>query len=664
MPLRPVCSPPSNTAGKTFRWGLLVLFATTGLTAAGQKGNNKPGAVLGMPDDTAKVLALSDLCFAYRRLDADSARRFGEAALHLARKLRFLRGEAQALNDLAILRIDRSDYTAADSLLRHSLALRTQLHDSAGMAAVHNKLGIIHQARFMLEEALEEDLKALAIYERTGPPSHEATLLNNIAILQFNLQRPQEALATHQRAAAIREQIGDGAGLAASYGNMANVEAKMGDTAAAVGHYERAIGYFRSEGLRAELAVQLNNLAGIRAGQGRLEEAAAAYSEALSIRNAANDRKGIASSLIGLGGTRLRQGRMGEAGHLLHQGLALSRQVDARSEQLQALLDLARLHARQDHGDSSFFFHQAYAALKDSVFNADMAARLAQAETRFETEKKERRIQMQRAEIAELERRSEHRKRWLVTLAGGIAALVLGGLLLLQVQRRKARARHDAAIIREREAGVRGVLEATENERKRMARELHDGIGQQVSGLKFRIREIASKANAGLPVPPATLKEAMALADDVGRDVRDIAHDLMPRSLEELGLAAATGDMLRRTLDSAGINHEMLQLGMEKRLAPEMEVGAYRIAQELVQNTVKHAQAKQVNLQLLRRRDHLVLIYEDDGRGFTATDGDQGIGLRNIRERVHALQGQCTIGNGDLQGMQATVRLPVSTASN
>ena len=640
-------------------WATAIICLALLNTAQAQSDAPDPASVLALPDDTVKVLQLSDLCFAYRRVDVDSARSFGQAALQLAKQLRYSRGEAQAYNDLAILHIDRSDFNGADSLLRRSLALRRQLGDSAGMASVHNKLGIIYQARLMLEEALEENLQALRIYERTGPPAHEATLLNNIAILQFNLQRLPAALATHQRAADIRKGIGDEAGLAASRGNMANVEAQLGDTAAAIKNYDAAISYFREKDLKTELAVQLNNLAGIFMARGQLEQAAANYSEALAIRIEAGERKAMASSLIGMGGTRLRQGHTAEARQYLRQGLKLAREVDARSEQMQALLDLARLYAQLNMGDSSFFFHQHYVALKDSVFNADMSERLAEAETKFETEKKERHIQVQRTEIAELERKGERRKLWLVTAVGGSILVILSALLLLQIQRRRARAQRDAAIITERETGLRGILEATETERKRIARELHDGVGQQLTGLRFRLEDIASKVENDQPLLYGTMQEALMISNDAGREVREIAHAMMPRALSELGLAAAVTDMLKRTLGSSAITYELDHHGLEERLPAEMEVGLYRIIQELVQNTLKHAQARHVDLQLMRNQGHLVLNYEDDGKGFSMASGPEGIGLSNIRERVHALQGNASIGAGEQAGMRATIRVPL-----
>ncbi len=645
---------------KRWTWAL-ALCTLLSPWAAAQGLSEQAAAVAAMPPDTAKVLKLSDLCYAYRRANPDSARLFGEAALQLARKLNYAKGKAQAYNDLAILRIDHSNYHAADSLLQLSLALRVQLADSSGMAAVHNKLGIIHQARYMFEQALEEDFKALAIYERIGPPAHEATLLNNIAILQFNLGRLQEAMATHEKAAKIREQIGDVAGLAASLGNLANVEARLGDTARAVAHYRSAIDFFRSREMPGELSTQLNNLAGIQMAQGQLYHAAANYGEALALRMSLGDRKGVASSLIGMGGTRIRQGHLAEAGELLHRGLQIGHEVDGRSEQMQALIELARLHAKLGNSDSTFLYHQQYAALKDSTFNTDMGMRLAQAQTRFETERKEREILAQRAAIAELERESEHRKLWLVSALGGLALVTMGGALLLQVQRRRSKARHDAALLAEREAGLRGVLKATDNERARISRELHDGIGQQVAGLRFRLEQMAAKAATGEPPPEQAMSEALGISTDVGREVREIAHALMPRTLGQAGLAAATQEMLERSCSAAGIKHTFDHYALPGQLPSEMETGLYRIAQELVQNTLKHAGASQVNLQLMKNKDHLVLLYEDDGRGLGAGPANGGIGLRNIHERVHALRGKFSIGNGP-KGILATVRVPLAIA--
>lgn len=640
-------------------------------TAAGHAAGHMQGAAkasLARPSgaDTTEVLRLSDRCFALRRSKPDSAGLAGEAALRLARSIGWPRGEAQACNDLAILHMDRSDYPGADSLLRHALAIRTALHDSAGTAAVHNKLGIILQEQGRMEEALEENRAALAVYERIGPAAHEATVLNNIANLQFNLRRLPMALATHQRAAAIRERIGDQAGLAASQGNMANVQLQLGDTAPAIRNYQEAIHWFRAHGRKQELAVQLNNVAGVHLAQGLLAQAATEYGEALAIRTGLGDRKAIASSMTGLGTTMERQGRTVEAQRLLLGALAGAQDVGARPERLQTLRALARLHAHQGHGDSALAYQERYDALKDSIFNTDLTARLAEAEARYAVQKKERQLERQRADlaaqqlaIADLRAAGQRRTYLLVTAVCGIVMVALVALLLLQVQRRRAAAARTAAILTERSAGLQGVLQATEAERKRIAAELHDGVAQQITGLKFRLEEIAAKARRREGLDENTVLGALSIADEAGQEVRTIAHGLMPKALESLGLVPALEDLLERSLGGAGIRYEFGSHGLQGRLPDALGTGVYRIVQELTQNTLKHARANVVNVQLLENNGHLVLVYEDDGKGLPASTGSEGFGIRSMRERAHALGATLHLARGVEHGMTATLRVPL-----
>lgn len=619
-----------------------------------QTGKAHVDSILAHPDDTAKVLGLSDLCFAYRRVNGDSALLFGERALALAKALRYLRGEAQACNDLAIIHIDRSAYGAADSLLRIALTIRTALHDSAGMGAIHNKLGNSYQSRSMFEQALAENFLALRIFERIGPPAKEGLILNNIANLQNNLRRHADALATQQRALVLFEAIGDTNGLATSWGNMANAHLALGDTSEAERLYTKAAGHFRAKGLRRELGVQLHNLAGVVLARGDGRRATALFSEALAIREAIGEKKAIASSLTGLGRTLMLAGDRQRALPLFRRALHLSREVGARNEEMQALLDLALVHAELDHGDSTYWYHDRYVHLRDSVFNADMSARFTELETRYGTEKKEREILEQRAKIAVLARQAERRRFWLAVAGGGIGVLGFASLLVFQVQRRKARAARDAAVIAEREQGLKALVENTENERRRIAHELHDGVGQQISGLRFRLEDAAGRDPA--------LGDLLSIADEAGKEVRDLAHQMMPRALETQGLVPAVRDMLDKALTRPGMSHQFEAFGLDARLPHGIETGVYRIAQELVSNVIRHADASQVNVQLLRNKGHLVLLVEDNGRGMDPARATDGLGLRGMRDRARVLHGSLTFAAGHERGTVATLRVPLDHA--
>jgi two-component system NarL family sensor kinase len=328
---------------------------------------------------------------------------------------------------------------------------------------------------------------------------------------------------------------------------------------------------------------------------------------------------------------------------------------------------LSRIHAHLDHGDSTYWYHARYSELRDSVFTADMGARLAEMETRFDTERKEREIQLQRAdlvardlEIVQLGRKADQRRFWLVVAVGGIGLLLVSGLLLMQVQRRRANAVRNAALLAERERGLKAVVAGTDAERERIARELHDGIGQQITGLRFRLEDLAGRVSGVDHDAGDRVREALAITEDAGRDVRELAHGMMPRSLGTLGLAPALQDMLSKAFGRTGIRWSFDHLGVEGRLGPEREVGVYRIAQELTGNVLKHAGAREVQVQLLRNKGHLVLMVTDDGGGFdpARVPGD-GMGLTGMRDRARLLGGTLQFESVMGHGTTVTLRIPV-----
>lgn len=612
-------------------------------------------SVLAMPDDTAKVLKLSDLCFAYRRVNGDSALFFGRAARDLAHKLNFRKGEAQACNDLAIILIDRSGFAEADSLLHVALGIRKSLSDSAGTGAIYNKLGNVYQSQGLFEEALAANLSALRIFERIGPPAKEAIILNNIAIIQANMRRYADALATHASALALHERSGNAQGVAESQGNMANVLLAMGDTARAMERLHAAARYFREHEMKRELAIQLNNMAGVLFQRHQLDSAETLYREALDMRTSVGEKKAIASTLNGLAGVLLERGKSAEARSLLYRALALSSEVGARNERMQTLLGLARLHAGAQRGDSAFWYHERYSAVRDSLFNEDMGRQLAEMDARYGSERKEREIQRQRADLAALSARSERRKFWLALVGGFAGMVLLISLLLLQVQRRRAREARDAAVIAERERGLRDLVESTEAERQRIAAELHDGVGQQISGLRFRLEDAAAR--------DASLTGLLAIADDASKEVRGLAHQMMPRALASQGLVPAMEDMLQKALTRPGMRYSFEPFGLNERLPQAIETGVYRIAQELVNNVIKHAGATEAHVQLLRNKGHLVLMVEDNGRGLPQERMADGFGMQGMQDRARLMQGTLAFTPGPEGGTIATLRVPLDIAN-
>lgn len=229
--------------------------------------------------------------------------------------------------------------------------------------------------------------------------------------------------------------------------------------------------------------------------------------------------------------------------------------------------------------------------------------------------------------------------------------LVVITMLVLRLQRARHREQMDRQVIAEREQGLKAIVQGTDAERKRIAAELHDGVGQLLTGLKYRIEMLAGS--------DPRLADTLALADEAGREVRDIAHRMMPRSLEGSGLVPAVSDMLNKALDVPGMEKHFEHHGMEQRLPIEVETGIYRIAQELLNNIIKHAKATRVDIQLLRTKGVVVLIVEDDGVGMGSAPSKGGLGLRNLHDRARILQGALEFTGQEGRGTVATLRVPI-----
>lgn len=391
----------------------------------------------------------------------------------------------------------------------------------------------------------------------------------------------------------------------------------------------------------------LNKMATVLIQRDRFVEAERLFQRADTIRRAIDDRLGLADQPVYFGDLYQAWGRYPEAIAQFTIGLEAAAQVDFPYLQQYCYEHLAECHEALGDHRAALQATRAAAAIKDSIAGETSMRTILELKERYNAAEKDR-------EITALGERAARKQLyvWLSLVALGLVVVV--GLLFHQTRQRKERAKRDAAIIREREAGLKAVFAATETERGRLARELHDGVGQQLGGLKHRLEALKDKA---------PLTEVIGILDDTSREVRDMAHQMMPKALVRLGLAPALEELVHRTFTGTSVNATVEHFGMNDPLRPELSTGLYRIAQELIGNILKHAQATRVDVQLLRNKGHVVLLVQDDGRGFDPTANGHGIGLQNITDRSRALGGSFDVETTTTTGTLSTVRIPIDPIS-
>ena len=199
------------------------------------------------------------------------------------------------------------------------------------------------------------------------------------------------------------------------------------------------------------------------------------------------------------------------------------------------------------------------------------------------------------------------------------------------------------------------MIEAEEKERSRIAKDLHDGIGQRLSALKMSLATYQKKqSNTG---DEAHLAEIVEGFHRSANEVREISHKMMPRTLLEYGLIKATEELLSSCFKYTDIDPVFEHLDFDERLEEKLEIVVFRIIQELVTNILKHAEASTVKIQLIRLKHKINLVVEDNGKGRTGRS--DGHGLLNINTRVEMLQGVVNYESAAQQGFTAMITIPM-----
>jgi two-component system sensor histidine kinase UhpB len=217
--------------------------------------------------------------------------------------------------------------------------------------------------------------------------------------------------------------------------------------------------------------------------------------------------------------------------------------------------------------------------------------------------------------------------------------------------------------VRERRNLLGRIITAQEEERRRIARELHDEVSQTLTGLVMSLG--STEALAGLePAARQRLKSLRNLTSEAVEEVRRLIRDLRPSLLDDLGLVAAISWYVENYLATAGVKAELDTHGFDRRLPPTVEITLFRVVQEAITNIVKHAEAKTARIYLKRAGSTIVGSIEDSGVGFDADalrreqSGGMAVGLLGMEERINLLEGKLKIESRPGGGTRVYFEIP------
>ncbi|MBS1508058.1 MAG: sensor histidine kinase [Bacteroidetes bacterium] len=611
----------------------------------------------------SKISTLLELGWNYRFINADSARKYGFLALELARKNNIEDYEAEALNTIGVTHEAQGNYEEAMTYELKALEIRKRLGNALKIANTLNTLGIIHDEKGDYPKALAYYFDARKIYESLKEENKIAMVLTNIGIVLRAQKEYKNVVTYYRQAMRIYQKLGNKFGLAACHSNLGAVYLNIPNYDSAIYYSLLASKEFEEQNIRQFLPTTLSNSAIAFDRSGQYEKSRKYFLQAKKFHEEYRNQKELSFTLSQLARLESKLGNHTVAVHNAEEALAMATKIKAKEQIMQAHEALAEVQARMQNFKNAYAEHVLFMEAKDSLFQKDKAKSLQELQTKYETEKHKQEIALLNQEN---ELKSTVIERNYLVIGGLVLVLVLLGMgfylwRVRSIHRQRAIAQEQKE--RLREAQINAVIESQEQERKRFAADLHDGMGQLVAALQLNIQSIKNKNDQEKTI--SLVENSEQLLQEIQQEIRNTAFNLMPPILGKEGLIPAVGELIRRITKGSTIKAEFTAHDVASRFPDVIEISVYRIIQEIVSNILKHGNASHLIISFTGFESEVVLTIEDDGVGFDLSrfqNSRQSNGWRTIETRMNLIKG--AIEYDTMEGRKnnsVVIRIPNAT---
>lgn len=632
--------------------GLILCGLSCPVPAQKSKTDSLLNAARSQPDDTGRVNTLNLLSRQlYNTGKTDSGLAVAYSAITLGNKLGFKKGVANGYNNAGNVFFITGKYDSSIANHKISLQLQTEINNTVGIASSNNNMGNVFFMQGNYPAALKSYLNAKAMYEKLPPetPMVQANLsaaYNNIGNVNLYLKKYDSSLVYYQTALEMRSAQGNQFGVAESYGNIGTTYYLLHDYKKSIENHEASLKVKRAIDDIRGIAMSYGNIGSVYFDLGEYEEALENFFASAHLCDSLGDPEPLANAYSNIGQVYVKQGRNKEAIEFCMKSLAIGEKLENPEIMKNSYNGIYQADSAMGLWQEAYANHQKFVYYRDQLLNEETIRNTEQAKLnyRFETQQAADEAK-QEAELAE-----ERFIKWITV--GGIGALLLLSLIAFNWYRVRQKHRFQQQLNDQQKQQANAVMETQESERKRIAEDLHDSLGHLLSTAKMHLQSIPETQQK-------QVENSMHLLNQASEEIRNITFNLMPHTLEEGGLIPALHELATKVTKSGIVVmnlqvHNMHHITLEK----QSQFNIYRIVQEAVNNIIKHADAKHIDIQLVGLEDHLSIVIEDDGRGFDTTTKKSGRGLKNIVTRSLWLKGHINIDSSPGRGTTITTEIP------
>lgn len=305
---------------------------------------------------------------------------------------------------------------------------------------------------------------------------------------------------------------------------------------------------------------------------------------------------------------------------------------------------------RAGNHQEAYKYSLKYLEISREIYRKESQYQMNQLEAKFKTREIKKQAELKSKENLILKKRNQ--LYLVITFAVLFIAIIF--FLLIQFRNQRRKLQLELKIQQER---LQAIFEGEEKEKARLARELHDGIVQELVAFKHQLNQLDQLNETELKHKKEALEQQLS---NTTHEVRNLAHELMPVSLQQKDLQAALTDLFEKAFNHNNIATEINLTAFNQPVSKSIETNIFRICQELINNCIKYSEATEVSLFLKERNNAILLIFEDNGKGFNTNSNTPGFGISSIQSRLEIMQGEMTIESNPQHGTCFTIKIPLA----
>ncbi len=566
---------------------------------------------------------------------------------------------ARADIELGLIYQDRGSLDSAEYFFQHALSDYERINDTIGIGRAKYNLSKFYRTKIDYETSLNYALECNRIFQRFNRTELYCRSLINLGNVYQSLKEYDTALACYDQCNVINIKLNNLTRAGEIANNKAVIYYRQKKYEEAKNELLYAIEFNERINDINKLSIFYRNISVIYKKLNQKDKALKYAIKALSIARQLDDKELLSDALINLGVYYKQNNnyKLAETHYL--EGIKIAQKYDLKWDMKLAYKNITLLYKAKKDYKKAYDYLQKYSDITDSI-NSEEKIR---AREKYKAEYELLHYKDQNR-IKELEKKKMRFER---NLSFGIGTIVVFLLIVIlfffRIHARKNRiiaAQRIQKLEDEKKLmAAQSVLVGQEKERERIARELHDGIGVLLSTASIHFSSVEEKSDKETS---EMLKKANKLLKDASKEVRQISHNMMPGVLSKFGLKEAIEDLFEDVEDAGSINVNLRLIFKDERLAENMEIMIYRVIQEMLNNTIKHAKASTVSLSISRGDDEIIMDYMDDGVGFDEDKLPHGknIGLSGIRSRIDYLGGTIALTSEHGKGTKYFISIPIS----